>query len=80
MVKIGQSIALVLGGVILKVVGFDPNITEQSLETMNNLRIADIIVPSLTAAIAIFVMWGYSLNEDKAREIKAELIKRRGEL
>ena len=80
MVKIGQSIALVLGGVILSIVGFDPNATEQSIETMNNLRIADIIVPSATAALAIWVMWKYSLTEDRAKEIKKELVERRGEL
>jgi GPH family glycoside/pentoside/hexuronide:cation symporter len=80
MVKIGQSIALVLGGLILKIVGFDPNITEQTAETMNNLRIADIVVPSFTAALAMWVMWKYSLSEDRAKKIKSELVKRRGDL
>lgn len=80
MVKIGQSIALILGGLILKIVGFDPNITEQSIETMNNLRMADILVPSVTAALAVWVMWKYSLSEKKAKEIKEVLVKRRGEL
>ena len=47
---------------------------------MNSLRIADIVIPSLTAGIAILIMYKYSLNETRAREIKAELIKRRGEL
>jgi GPH family glycoside/pentoside/hexuronide:cation symporter len=80
MVKLGQAIALVLGGLILKIVGFDPNVTEQTLETMNRLRIADILIPSLTAALAIWVMWNYSLNEKRAREIKKKLVERRGEL
>jgi GPH family glycoside/pentoside/hexuronide:cation symporter len=80
MVKIGQSIALVLGGVILSIVGFDPNVTEQSLETMNNLRIADIVVPAVTAAGAVLVMWNYSLTEKRAEEIKDQLVERRGEL
>lgn len=80
MVKLGQAIALVLGGLILKIVGFDPNITEQSLETMNRLRIADIIIPSLTAALAVWVMWKYDLTEQKARDIKDELVSRRGEI
>lgn len=80
MVKIGQSIALVLGGVILSIVGFDPNAAEQSIETMNNLRLADILVPSLTAALAVWAMWKYSLTEKRAREIKAELEARRGKL
>jgi len=80
MVKLGQAIALVLGGLILKIVGFDPNVTEQTLETMNNLRIADIVVPSLTAALAMWVMWKYDLSEKRAREIKEKLVERRGEL
>lgn len=80
MVKLGQAIALVLGGLILKIVGFDPNLTEQSLETMNRLRVADIIIPSLTAAAAVWVMWKYSLTEERAREIKKALVERRGEI
>lgn len=80
MVKLGQALALVLGGLILKLVGFDESIGKQSVETMINLRIADIAIPAITAALAIFVMWGYSLNEERAKEIKALLVKRRGEL
>lgn len=80
MVKLGQAIALVLGGIILKIVGFDPNVTHQTLETMTRLRIADILIPSSTAALAMWVMWKYSLSESRADKIKEELIKRRGEL
>ena len=80
MVKLGQALALVLGGLVLKVVGFDQNSAIQSAETMTNLRIADIVIPALTAALAIWIMWNYSLNEERAREIKKELIDRRGEL
>ena len=80
MVKLGQAIALVLGGAILTLVGFDEGAVNQSVETMINLRIADIVIPAVTAAIAILVMWKYNLNEDRAREIKTELVKRRGEL
>jgi GPH family glycoside/pentoside/hexuronide:cation symporter len=47
---------------------------------MNNLRIADIIVPSATAALAIWVMWKYDLTEERAIEIKEELESRRGVL
>ncbi|MBD0831840.1 MFS transporter [Aestuariibaculum sediminum] len=80
MVKLGQALAIILSGVILKFVGFDQNISEQALETMTRLRIADIVVPAVTAALAMVVMWRYSLNESRAEEIKAELIERRGEL
>lgn len=80
MVKLGQAIALVLSGAILTLVGFDEGAVSQSVETMRNLRIADIIIPAGTAAIAIWVMWSYKLNESRAREIKEILVKRRGEL
>ncbi len=80
MVKMGQGLALVLGGWVLKVVGFDSTAPVQSLETMTNLRIADIVIPALTAAFAILVMWKYDLSEEKAKAIKEELVRRRGEI
>jgi len=80
MVKLGQGLALVLGGLVLKLVGFDQNAAQQTADTITNLRLADIIVPAFTAGLAIWVMWKYDLNEAKAREIKAELVSRRGEL
>jgi len=80
MVKLGQAVAIILSGVILKIVGFDQNITKQAAETMTSLRIADILVPAITAALAMLVMWKYGLNEARAKEIKVELVKRRGEL
>ncbi len=80
MVKLGQAIALVLGGLVLKLVGFDQNATIQTAETMINLRIADIVIPAVTAAMAIGIMWNYSLTEKRAEEIKEILVERRGEI
>ncbi len=80
MVKLGQGLALVLGGLVLKLVGFDQNATLQTAETITRLRIADILIPAVTAGLAIAVMWKYDLTEAKAREIKDELVRRRGEL
>ncbi|MEN9282207.1 MAG: hypothetical protein RL594_1142 [Bacteroidota bacterium] len=80
MVKLGQGLALVLGGLVLKFIGFDGGAATQSPETIVNLRLADIFIPSLTAALAIIVMWNYDLNEEKAHQIKDELVRRRGEL
>lgn len=80
MVKLGQALALVLGGAVLKIVGFDQTLAQQTAETMTNLRIADIVIPAFTAGLAILVMWKYSLTEERAREIKAELEARRGKL
>jgi len=80
MVKLGQALALVLSGLVLKLIGFDGGAASQTAETMNSLRLADIIIPSVTAGIAILIMWQYNLDEKRAREIKDELVARRGEL
>jgi len=80
MVKLGQALALVLGGLVLKIVGFDQNAAMQSAETLTKLRLADIIIPAITAGLSVWVMWNYSLDEKRAREIKDVLVKRRGKL
>ena len=80
MVKLGQALALVLGGAVLKFVGFDGAAAQQTAETLTSLRIADVVIPASTAAVAIWIMWNYSLSESRAKEIKETLVERRGEL
>lgn len=80
MVKLGQAVALVLSGLVLKLIGFDGGAASQTAETMYSLRLADIVIPSVTAGAAMLIMWKYSLDEKRAREIKEELVARRGEL
>ncbi len=80
MIKVGQGLALVLSGVILSLLGYDPKASTQTAEALIGMRITDIVLPALTAALAIWVMWKYSLDEKRAKEIKVELVKRRGEL
>jgi GPH family glycoside/pentoside/hexuronide:cation symporter len=80
MVKLGMSLALFLGGVILSVVGFNQHVEVQSIHTITMLRIADISVPSVAGIIAIWVMWKYDITEKKARDIRQTLVERRGEL
>lgn len=80
MVKLGQALALVMGGLVLKLVGFNQNAAQQAADTLTNLRIADIAIPGLTALLAIIVMLKYDLTEDKAKEITATLESRRGKL
>ncbi|SNT34644.1 glycoside/pentoside/hexuronide:cation symporter, GPH family [Ekhidna lutea] len=80
MVKIGQALALILAGLVLKIVGFESGAATQTVEAMTKLRLADIIIPAVTAAIAIWVMWGYDLTEERVEEIKSQLIARRGDI
>jgi GPH family glycoside/pentoside/hexuronide:cation symporter len=78
MVKLGQAIALLISGIVLSMVGFKEGAITQSVETMTNLRIADIVIPVFTAFLAILVMWGYNITETKANEIRTALVARRG--
>ena len=79
MVKLGTAVALLTSGAVLKMVGFDENAVSQTAETMTNLRIADILIPIVTAIMAIMVMWKYDVTEEKAHEIREVLEARRGE-
>jgi GPH family glycoside/pentoside/hexuronide:cation symporter len=80
MIKVGQGLALVFSGLILKLLGYDSTTATQTAEALTGMRITDIAFPVITALLAIWVMWSYSLDEKRARAIKAELVKRRGEL
>ncbi len=73
MVKFGFAIAGLLSGVILKVVGFDQNVAEQTPEALAQLRLAYILVPATGTLIAMAVMRGYDLSEQKAGEIRRQL-------
>lgn len=80
MVKLGTALALLTSGIVLQAVGFNEAIDQQSVETLTNLRIADIIIPILTAAMAILIVWKYDITESKANEIREALILRRGKV
>jgi GPH family glycoside/pentoside/hexuronide:cation symporter len=80
MVKIGNALALLLSGVVLKMVGFNENASVQTPESMVNLRLADIIIPIFFAVLAILIMKNYNITEGKANEIREQLIERRGKV
>lgn len=80
MVKLGTALALLTSGVVLSLAGFDQTIDQQSAEAITNLRIADIVIPVITAIIAIIIMWKYNITEAKAHEIRKALIVQRGKV
>lgn len=79
MVKLGTAIALFTSGVVLSMVGFNEAVDVQTMETITNLRIADILIPIVTALLAIVLVWKYDITEIKSNEIRQTLVKRRGE-
>ena len=86
MVKVGMALAGLLTGYLLVWSGFvtpAAGATEavvQSDATLFALRMYDVVIPMATSLIAMAIMSTYEITEDRAREIRAELEKRRGKL
>lgn len=78
-VKLGMSAALAGGGFLLNASGFDValegNQTDHALFLM---RIFDVVIPIITSFIAIWAVATFPLTEEKAREVREELERRRG--
>lgn len=77
MVKLGTAVALLTSGAVLNLVGFDQNATVQNPDSITHLRIADIVIPVVTAILAILIMWKYDISEKKSHEIREALTKQR---
>lgn len=78
MVKFGAAIAGGLSGLILTWVGFKEGVpTTQQEGAISMLHILFSVIPIAGTLIAIWVMWDYDVSEEKAREISAELARRK---
>lgn len=78
-VKLGQAVALAVGGFLLTATGFDVDLEgNQSEQTITLIRMFDILVPIATSLIAVWVIATYSITEEKAHEIRLQLEARRG--
>jgi len=79
MVKLGLSAALAGGGYLLNATGFDVDLAgNQAPRAIFLLRIFDAGIPMLTSAIAIWAVATFPITEEKAREVREELERRRG--
>ncbi len=78
-VKLGMSAALAGGGFLLNATGFDVALEgNQSASAITLMRIFDAGVPIVTSAIAIWAVATFPITEQKAREVREVLEKRRG--
>jgi len=76
MVKFGFAIAGGLSGVIMSSVGFDSGVSVQPEGAVDGLRLSFSGIPILGTVIAMFVMRGYSVTEESAGRVRAELDRR----
>lgn len=73
MVKFGFGIAGLLTGAIMTLVGFDVDSGATSGAPMTGLRLFFSGLPMLGTLIAMLIMKGYDLTEEKANEVRQEL-------
>jgi len=79
MVKLGMAAALAGGGFLLNATGFDEALGgAQSERTIYLMRMCDAFIPCIASAIAIYAIYTFSITEQRAHEIRAELEARRG--
>ncbi|MFH1621961.1 MAG: MFS transporter [Candidatus Omnitrophota bacterium] len=80
MVKVGVALSSAISGVLLNLTGFNVALgLGQSAQALLNMRLCDIGIPIVTSAAALFVIKSFSITEDKAYEIRAQVERRREE-
>jgi GPH family glycoside/pentoside/hexuronide:cation symporter len=78
-VKLGQSAAILGGGLLLVWTGFDVELGgNQTPEAIRLMRLCDAFIPCVASDIAIWAIATFSITEEKAHEIRQELEARRG--
>lgn len=78
-VKLGMAAALAAGGFLLNATGFDVALGgDQSERTIYLMRLFDAFIPAIASGVAIWAIYTFSITEEKAYEVRAELERRRG--
>ena len=77
-VKLGMAVALAAGGILLNATGFDVALGgAQHADTIVTMRVFDAFVPALCGVIAIWIIAGFPITEERAHEIREALEMRR---
>src|SRR5210317_1114126 len=78
-VKLGQSAAILGGGLLLVGTGFDVELGgDQTAEAIWLMRLCDAFVPCIASGVAIWATASYTITEEKAHEVRMQLEARRG--
>ncbi|MFC1754266.1 MFS transporter [Thermoproteota archaeon] len=80
MVKVAVALSSAISGFLLNWTGFDVALgLGQSASALFNMRLCDVGIPIVTSIAALFVIKSFSITEDKAYEIRAQIEKQREE-
>ena len=80
MVKVGFAIAGALSGIIIGIVGFDPDLaTTDQHSAVDGLHAFFCFFPVVGTLLAMYIMRNYNITEESAGEVRKELNKRKVE-
>ncbi|MDP0499806.1 MAG: MFS transporter [Verrucomicrobiota bacterium JB022] len=71
--KVAVSAGFLVSGILLQSTGFDDKVVTQSADTLFWMRFWEIGLPAVLCGLAIFLLRGYPLTEERVYQIKAEL-------
>jgi len=77
MVKCGFAIAGLLSGLIMAWVGFTPDAATQPEGAVTGMRLFYTLFPIAGTLLAMYIMSDYDLTEERANEVRAELVARK---
>ena len=78
-VKLGMSVAIAGGGLLLNATGFDVALEgNQSESAITRMRLFDAFIPAAASGMAIWAIAAFSITEEKAHEVRQQLEARRG--
>jgi len=78
-IKLGMAAALAGGGFLLNATGFDVALGgAQTARAITLMRLFDAMIPTLSSAVAIWLIVGYPITEKRAHQVRTELERRRG--
>lgn len=77
--KLGWALGAALTGWILFIFKYNPEIAQQSAQTIFGEKLMISLIPAVCCIVAFFGMLAYPLSEKKVKEVTEELEKRRQE-
>ncbi|MHB9037148.1 MAG: MFS transporter [Armatimonadota bacterium] len=78
-IKLGIGAVTCVTGLVVTLVGVNPDAATQTAATLINMRLAFVAIPVLFALAAIILSMGYPITEAKAIEVRAILDARKNE-